>query len=141
MINTIFQGLIFLSYTSFLIYRFGVLPSISESHYRLDNTREGYLFTLFCWALSVLMIFQTNETSILFKWSGVHTGLIHYAGAVLGIGGALIGLCVEYNNIIPLCAFVSTALLLSVLEVRNVIWWVEIVAFLCIISGLLYRFV
>lgn len=156
MIITIIQGIIFLSYIFFLVYRFGVLPSISESHYRLNDLRKSYLFTLFCWALSVLMIFQTNETSPLFfisatglafvgsasefKWTGAFTNIVHYGGALLGIGGALMGLWIEYNNLIPLLAFISIGIVLSALNVRNIIWWVEIVAFVCIISGLLYRF-
>lgn len=157
LILTIVQGAVFLSYVLYLTYRFGVLPSISESHYRLSEIRKGYLFTLFCWVLSITMIFQTNETSPLFflsatglafvgaasmfKWDGAQTAFVHYIGASLGIAGALIGLMYEYSNPHPVAIFILSTLILKLFSIRNAIWWVEIIAFLCIISGLLYRFV
>lgn len=157
MIITSIQALVFVSYIGYIIYRFGVLPSISESWYKLETLRIGPLFTLFCWTLSSLMLFQTNETTgwffasgaglafvgaaTMFKWSGAHTDKVHGLGAVFGIAGALIGLGVEYNNWMPTGVFVAIGAILSAFKVKNTIWWVEIVAFLCVISGLFYRFV
>lgn len=157
MITTLLQALVFVSYIGFIVYRFGVLPSISESWYRLEPLRKSFLFTLFCWSLSTLMLFQTNETSAwffasgaglafvgaatMFKWAGAYTDKIHSLGALIGIQSALIGLGVEYNNWIPTAVFTAIAVIISAFKVKNKVWWTEIVAFVCIISGLLYRFV
>lgn len=157
MIITSLQALVFLFYIGFIVYRFGVLPSISESWYKLEPFRMGFLFTLFCWSLSMLMLFQTNETTGLFFASGTGLGFVgaatmfkstaaltdkvHGAGAVVGILSALLGLGVEYNNWIPMAVFVGIGATLSAFNVKNKIWWIEIVAFLCVISGLFYRFV
>ena len=157
MIITLLQALVFVSYIGYIIYRFGVLPSISESWYKLEPLRTSFLFTLFCWALSSLMLFQTNETTAwffasgaglafvgtatMFKWSGAYTDKIHGLGAVVGISSALIGLGVEYNNWIPTAVFVAIGASLSAFKAKNTIWWIEIAAFCCVISGLLYRFV
>jgi multidrug transporter EmrE-like cation transporter len=157
MIITLLQALVFISYIGYITYRFGVLPSISESWYKLEPLRTSFLFTLFCWSLSTLMLFQTNETTAwffasgaglafvgaatMFKWSGAYTDKIHGAGAAVGITCALVGLGVEYNNWIPTAVFVALATLFSAFKVNNKIWWTEIVAFICVISGLLYRFV
>lgn len=157
MIITLLQAFIFLSYIGFVVYRFGVLPSISESWHRLEPLRKSYLFTLFCWSLSILMLFQTNETTAwffasgaglalvgaatMFKSGGVYTDKVHYAGAVIGIQSTLIGLGVEYDNWIPMVVFIGISVTLGAFKIQNKIWWTEIVAFICIISGLLYRFV
>ena len=103
------------------------------------------------------MLFQTNETTAwffasgtglavvgaatMFKWTGVYTDKIHYFGAFTGIVCALIGIGVEYNNWIPTAVFVAIGVTLSTFKVKNRIWWTEIAAFVCIISGLFYRFV
>lgn len=157
MIITLLQALVFLLYIGFIVYRFGVLPSISESWYRLQPFRISFLFTLFCWSLSTLMLFQTNETTgwffasgvglafvgtaTMFKWSGAYTDKLHGLGAVVGILCALVGLGVEYNNWIPTAAFVAIAAILSAFKVENKVWWIEIAAFCSVIAGLFYRFV
>lgn len=157
MIITLLQAFVFLSYIGFIVYRFGVLPSISESWYRLEPLRKSYLFTLFCWSLSTLMLFQTNETTAwffasgaglafvgaatMFKWTGAYTDKIHGLGAVVGIVCALVGLGVEYNNWMPTALFVAVGTTISAFKLQNRIWWIEIAAFVSVISGLLYRFV
>lgn len=157
MIITLLQALIFVLYIGYIIYRFGVLPSISESWYRLEPLRKSFLFTLFCYSLSMLMLFQTNETTAwffasgaglafvgtatMFKWSGAYTDKIHGLGAIVGITSALVGLGVEYNNWIPTAVFIAIGAILSAFKVKNTIWWTEVAAFCCVISGLFYRFV
>jgi hypothetical protein len=157
MIITLLQAFVFASYVTYIIYRFGVLPSISDSWYKLEPLRTSFLFTLFCWSLSTLMLFQTNETTAwffasgaglafvgaatMFKWSGAYTDKVHFLGAATGIACALVGLGVEYNNWIPTAIFIIIAATLSAFKVKNTIWWTEVAAFCCIISGLFYRFV
>ena len=157
MITTLLLAFIFVSYIGFIVYRFGVLPSISESYYKLQPLRTSFLFTLFCWSLSTLMLFQTNETTAwffasgvglafvgaatMFRWAGAHTRKLHDLGAGIGITCAFIGLGVEYSNWIPMAVFIAVGTILSSFKVQNRIWWIEITAFCCVISGLLYRFV
>lgn len=157
MITTLLLAFIFVYYIGFIVYRFGVLPSISESYYKLQPLRTSFLFTLFCWSLSTLMLFQTNETTAwffasgaglafvgvatMFKWAGLYINKIYDIGAGVGITCALVGLGVEYNNWISTAVFVGIGVTLSSFKVKNRIWWIEITAFCCVISGLLYRFV
>ena len=157
MITTLLQAFVFISYIVLITYRFGVLPSISESWYKLQLLRSSYQFTLFCWSLSILMLFQTNETTAwffasgtglaivgsatMFKWKGILTEKIHYLGSFIAIASALIGLGVEYNNWIPTAVFIAIGVTLNAFKIKNRIWWTEITAFMCIILGLLFRFV
>lgn len=155
MILTISQFLIFVTYVAYIIYRFGILPSISESHYKLNTVRQGYFFTIFCWLLATTMVFQSNESTPLyffsgmglafvgaatqFKWTGANTHIVHYVGAVLGIGCACMGLYFESGLWQPTAMVLLTTLYFSITKTNNGIFWVEIVSFLAIITGLFVR--
>lgn len=152
---TLLQAAIFITYISFIISKFGVLPSISESFYRLNENRLGLLFTLFCWTLAVPMMFQSNETTLLFffsavglglvgatpmfKWSGAMTDKIHGIGAGIGIACGLAGLYFEYRMWEPAVGFLLATILIMGLKLRDHIWWIEIMAFIAMIVGLLLR--
>jgi len=153
MITTLVQGLVFITYIVFLYaYCKKTLPSISQSYYELPNS-ISYLFTLFTWGIGIPMLFQGDwlffisgsglcfvgaATNFLSK--GAHTNIVHYVGAFLGIAGALFGLWVQYDIVFPLIVFGGgTTLLLVLKQVENKIWWIEILAFVTIINGLLWR--
>lgn len=152
---TLAQAAIFIAYISFIISKYGIQPSISESWYKLEETRSGVLFTLFCWGLAALMIFQSNETTPLFffsgvglgfvgaatmfKWSGAMTDKIHDAGAGIGIACGLAGLYFEYHMWTPALGFILATGAILLLKLKDYIWWIEIMAFLAIITGLLLR--
>ena len=152
---TLIQGIVFTTYILFIIRKFGVLPSISQSFYNLNETRLGLLFTLFCWALAIPMIFQSNETTPLFffsaaglalvgatpmfNWSGAMTDKLHGIGAGVGIAFGLAALYFEYHMWEPFVGFILATGLILGLKLKNHIWWIEIMAFLSIITGLLLR--
>lgn len=153
---TIIQGIIFITYISFLLIKFGKpLPSISDSWYQLEGLQKSF-FTWFCWSLGFFMLFQTNGTSPLFFLSGAglcfvgaatmfksddkFTPIIHFLGALICILSALIGIWIERNNYLPLILYGITSLILSSekIKLKNKIWWIEIIAFIYIIIGLLF---
>lgn len=154
---TIIQAGVFVSYVLFLVIKFGVLSSISESWYRLKDLGGVWysLFTWFCFGIGFLMLFQTNGTyPSLFFISG--TGLsavgvatmfkleksiepkIHIAGAAVCIVAALFGIGLEKNIWFPLICFTIVSLASSVLDIKNKMWWIEIIAFGFIVAGLIY---
>lgn len=155
MILTLAQFLIFVTYVAYIIYRFGILPSISESHYKLNTVRQGYFFTIFCWLLATTMVFQSDESTPLyffsgmglafvgaatqFKWTGANTHIVHYLGAVLGIGCALMGLYFESGLWQPSVIIVVFSTICAINKTKNGIFWVEIASFLAIITGLIVR--
>ncbi len=156
MILSIVQILIFISYITFILIKFGVISSISESWYKLkDLVGVWYsLFTWFCWGLGFTMFFQTDGTTPLFfiagsglcfvgvatmfKESDFWTPKIHTGGAVIGIIGSLVGMIVERGSWLPLIIFVGTSLILTLTVKKNRTWWIEILAFICIGLGLLF---
>jgi len=99
------------------------------------------------------MLFQGNELFFIsgsglcfvgaatnFLSKGAHTNVVHYVGAFLGIAGALFGLWFDYGILFPLIVFGGGTIFVLVTDkIENKIWWVEILAFVTIISGLLWR--
>lgn len=152
---TIFQALVFISYVMFILFKFGVLPSISDSWYRLKELPGVWysLFTWFTWLLGVPLMFQTNGDTALFFLAGA--GLtavgvatmfklehdiqpyIHFAGALIGILCSLVGIAIERGSWIPAIVFVVASSVIVLTKLKNRTWWIEIAAFLAIIFGLL----
>lgn len=154
---TFIQLSIFLIYVTYIVIKFGVLSSISDSWYVLEANKRnsGVLFTFFCWSLGFLMFFQTTgETGLfflsgagicftgaatMFKTTDAHTKQIHFGGAIACIIGALIGLYIEYHLLIPILLFVVGTILTYIFVKRNTIWWIEIISFASIGLGLICK--
>jgi hypothetical protein len=152
---TIAQGAVFVAYVSYIVKLFGVPPSISDSWYLLE--RKGVLFTLFCWMLGACMLYQGNDKTTLFilsgvgisfvggatmfKWSGAMTDKIHFGSATVGIVCALLGLYIEYHIKAPIYVFTVATILIVVAKVKNSVFWVEMIAFACVVTGLFLRFI
>lgn len=151
MLTTI-QALVFVSYVGYLLYKFKrPLPSISDSWYELPKNWNN-LFTLFTWSLGACMLGQGNGTTpffflsgtglffvgtaTAFKWTGAHTNVVHYAGAVVGIMSALAGLGVEYHLWFPSICWLVLVIGMKIIKIQNFTWWTEVAAFLCIVTGL-----
>jgi hypothetical protein len=154
---TIIQIVIFVSYVSFIILKFGILPSISESWYKLRELKGSWygLFTLFCFGIGITMFGQTNGVApglfflsaagfsavgvaTMFKLKDDIQPYIHFVGALCGVIGALLGIWVERCTSFPFIFFMAISLLITLTIEKNRTWWIEMYAFLCISLGLLF---
>jgi hypothetical protein len=153
-----YGGLIWMS-TSFPLYilyilwrnNWKVLHSVSDSWYVLKQheRHEEILFTIFTYFLGIGTLLQYYLNPIFFIagmgffWVGTQTQFrgesiketIHYLGAVLGIGGSLIGLGLTFSWI-PLLLMLVGGGVMKLLKINNFLWWVEILAFILVIVGL-----
>lgn len=151
MIITLVQALIFVAYVTFLMIKFkGPLKSISQSWYKLDYPVR-ILFNVFCLSLGLLMTF--HEQSILFFFSGVGlaavgiatwsksqeklTVWIHFAGAIIGMLFGLIGIGLGGGDWLPLSIWALGSIFMLLFKIKNNFWWIEVLAFVTIIIGLL----
>lgn len=151
---TTIQTTVFLSYLALLFISFRrPLPSISESWYSLGGRR--HLFMLFCIAIGMMMIFQTDGTTGWYFLSGVglcftgaaaefksnaaYTKAVHNTGAVAFILGALLGLYFESSLLWPLISVVLGVLIMGILKIRFLVFWAEIYSALLIMAGLYSR--
>lgn len=153
---TIFQALVFVSYVMFILIKFGTLPSISDSWYKLKDLGGVWysLFTWFTWLLGIPLLFQTNGDTALFFLAGAGLSfvgvatmfklkesiepMIHFGGALTAILGSLAGLGIERGAWLPTFAFVIVSAGIILTKLKNRTWWIEIAAFLAIIFGLIF---
>jgi len=149
MTQTIIQSATFIVYVAFIIYRFGVLPSISESWYMLPR-KFNFLFTLFTWGIGIPMLFYGNPFLFIsgaaltfvgvatqFKTTQAFTKQVHYIGALIGVSVPLFYFGFSLNNWIPLNMQIVGIMIIALTTTPNKIWWVEIVAFVCVLFGLI----
>ena len=147
----IIQFVIFTSYILYVYYRFGVLNSISESWYKLQTIKQSYLFTLFCFGIGFLMLFNGSDQSpfyflsgaglgftgaaAAFKSKGAYTDIIHMVGAAFAILFGSIGLWYEFGIYIPFVIILLTGILTYLIKIKNSTWWFEIISFAILIIG------
>lgn len=142
---------VFLSYVSFIWIRYGVQKSISDSYYRLRPEKLGFIFTLFImgfaypaavvaanvWITPAAFLIIVVGIARAFKDSKLlHT--LHMIGAYGGVGLSMVGIWVYYHMWYVTIIFIIISGILFILNVKNKIWWVEILAFIiiCIVLGL-----
>ena len=153
-----FGGLIWMTisfplYVTYILWRnnWKVLHSVSDSWYILKQheRNEEILFTIFTYFLGIGTLLQYYIHPLFFFagmgffWVGTQTQFrgisiketIHYLGAVLGIGGSLIGLGLTFSWI-PLLLMLIGGGIMKLLKINNFLWWVEILAFILVIVGL-----
>gem|GEM_PF-4301487 len=147
---TIAQLTIFIVYIIVTYRLFGIPDSISSTAYHFGEDRK-YYFMLMCWALAFLNLFQGMEgwgflTSAGLLFTGVtmeyrenlaHSKILHGVAAGIAISSALIGLGLLYDVWLPLVLFLSLSIILFNKE--NAIWWIEIIAFLLILTGYILK--
>lgn len=148
--TTIIQIITFLTYIGFIVYKYGILESISASWYALPKQWKP-LFWLFTVILGMCMLPLADYHSLFFL-SGAGlifvgtaaafedqkmTNRVHYSGAVAGIGGAIGALFILLGTLVPI--YITLLFLVGslLLQRTHIIWWVEIGAFIGIVWGLI----
>lgn len=147
------QILLFILYIGYITRKFGVLYSISDSFYQFGRFRSPW-FTLFSFALGFTTVGYTVFTeNVLFFLSGAGfvflgaaasfrewnvTRYVHYVGALVGVFLFLIAIGVEFGIWGSLVGFIYLTLVVLMTDSSNKIWWIEIIAFLMIISGMYF---
>lgn len=140
------QLIVFSTYIIYIATRFGILESISDSTYYLRGQEKWY-FLIFLWSLGVLNLFQGLELYGFLSTAGLFfTGItikhksfraftrsVHILGAVSAISLAMIGLALIHNMWWIFIPTIMSALVL--IRDKNIIWWIEVVAFISIIIG------
>jgi hypothetical protein len=141
-----FQIVVFIAYIKSIVWRYGVLPSISDSWYALPS-KWNFLFTLFLWSLGVSMCLYGTPWYI---YGGVClcfcgaaarfkdriTKTVHFVGAVGGIILPLSALLLQ-GVVFPLCVVLMSTVIIKDFRIPNGTWWIEIIAFFSIILGLI----
>lgn len=148
MVLVIISFIIFAAYLAAMIKMFGLPASISDTYYLLERKRKGagWLFTAMCWGvvgtLLPAWLDMTPETyqftaflaaaGLLFVGAAPQfklslTGPVHYAGAGLCCGGAVLWCLLSGYWFIPLNAFLIFGWV--ALRYGKPMFWIEMAAF------------
>ena len=151
-----------LSLSAFLIYMisikniFGILPSISDSYYKLKEYNFSSVFTIFCWVVSIpLMIYWIDYSST--DWNfipfivcaslafvGASPAFkdlemerkIHSISAIVCAVGAYVW-SILFGSVFLSVNFILLSGILYFLIKNNKIYWLELMAFINIYLQLL----
>jgi hypothetical protein len=141
---------VFISYVLFIMVKYGVQKSISESYYALPPKLRP-LFTFFCWGFafpaiivgdSVLMFFAGTGIAFVGAACNMHEEFVrkvHVTAAILGITCAELAIIFDYNMWWLTAAFVVASIILLIFNKKHYIWWIEILAFLTISIALGFK--
>ena len=131
---------IFISYILFIVIKFGVQKSISDSYYRL-SVKARPIFTFFLWGVAIGAILLGDSILMFLAGSGVAfvgaaaafrkkiTKVVHVIGAVSGILFSQLSIIIDYQMWWITFIFVSLAWVIYSNRFKNMIWWIEILAF------------
>lgn len=147
------QLLSFSLYVGYIVFNWGILKSISDSYYYLTKSKQVY-FLLFCWGIGIPFMLYSNPLFLFAGFGFIVTGIasdykiyesgfnkltwwVHHIAAISGILFSYIGIWVVYNGYIYILLFFVSLLVLFRFKVKNIIWWIEIFAFIFILIGLI----
>lgn len=142
MIITTAQLLVIVAYVGYIYKKYGVLTSISASSYM---TRYWFYLWLLVlgglnlaqgmggWGFGTTAGLAFAGITIDHESSGAHQDKVHYAGTVLAIISAFVGLIVLHGMWLPTVILLGGVALLY--KDKNFIWKIELVAFTLIITS------
>lgn len=142
-------------YLGFVVINYGWLKSISDSYYHIKHKD---LFTFVLWSFAVLMLFGVNDiiTTPIFPLAcfgivivGAYSQFkgskfiktMHFIGAYMGIGLAIIGLWVEFGYWWLTLIYLPLYVIAKYVIKKNNFYWIEVFAIYLIgISLLIIRY-
>jgi len=142
----------FFAYCYLIARYFGVQVSISQTYYTLNDHKNGlgafFVIWLWVWLIALataspnywyniaigIELFVGAYPAIQHKPTSTLHIIASYAGIVFGLVGASVYLGLWWYAL-PVIALAALA---KYLKMPNYIWWVEVLAFLSIISPLLF---
>lgn len=139
--------IIFVGYNGFITIKYGVLPSISDSFYKLPE-KYNFLFTLALWGFA-LPISISATTPLMFFAGGFicfvgaashfkekFEGKYHYAFALIGVILGTLSLFFEFRTPLTAIAIVLLTAFYNIIDLKNKTLWTEYTAFFMILLSL-----
>jgi len=130
------------------MFNYGVLKSISDSWYVLPPNKQ-ILFPLFVWGISIPLVFYQNEYLVysfigllftgaapMYRLKYSYTNIVHIFGAIFGTLFSFIGVYDISGNYSIFVLFLILIVLLKIFKIKNFIWWLEYIAFICVMISI-----
>jgi len=135
---------VFISYVSFIRFKYGVQKSISASFYKLP-IKQGFLFTLFCWGFAIPAIIIGSNGLMFLAGTGIAfvgaaaafkqrlTSTVHFLSAGIAITASQLAIIIIYHKPEITGIFLILSLMALLFNKENYIWFAEIFAFISIV--------
>lgn len=146
--------ILFYGYLAIIALFFGWLPSISQSFYELKKHRLGFVFTIFMFSLSMLIILAAAKPIMTaagllivlvgafpyFDKKGPGTKhnqkTAHYLVALGGMLLGMVSLWVEFGQWEVVVISICIAIVLKLIKINNLFYWLELLAMNAIFVGM-----
>ena len=142
-----YMFVVFVSYLTYVVSKFGVLPSISDSYYLMKSKIP---FTLFIWSIAIPTILVGDTALMFFAGSFLafvgaapafreeQEGIVHVVGAIGGITLGVVSMWVDFHLWYLSILLISFAVLAQIFKkkFKNHTWWVEIASFTILFIGM-----
>ncbi len=152
-------GVTFISYLVYIAIKYGILPSMSASYYALRDAGNKWMFIIFMYYLAISLLLVASLNPHLHAWTFFVAGSaaafvgiaaryrdkmderIHVGAAYSLIIFNLLGIGLVFSNFWPTYIFIVLGLVMAIFKekIKNFGYWIEVLAFACIIWGLFQR--
>jgi hypothetical protein len=141
-----------LTYLTVVVIKFGIQPSISESYYRWHRN-VNIIFTLALWAFAMPIILVSTSGFLFFAGSFIcvvgtaqnfknpFEGKAHAVSAIVGISLGMASLIIDYHNWVAPIIFATFSIFAYLVKIKNLTWWVEVAALICIETSLFKHYI
>jgi len=131
---------VFISYVLYIMIKYGIQKSISESYYVLPK-KENFLFVLFCWLFAFPAMLLGNSYWMLFAGGGIvfvganaamhvqPTRTIHVVAAVSAMILACLAMIFQYHMWYMVAGIAGLIPIAYLLDKKHIMWWIEIMIF------------
>ena len=150
---------IFMAYTISVFAMFGVLPSLSESHYRWKekDKRLSFVFPSFIFIMSILLVpywfdHSSENTLFLILFASFSFLLVaaaplfkgyqrktHFTGAIMCAAATLLWMILNGHSNIPLWWLCAAIVAICIFGRRTWLLWLEIAAFVSLFNTHIYK--
>lgn len=153
-IAVVIMLVVFLTWLIYIIVRFGIPSSISDSFYMMEEKKKnsGWWFMGFCLGMAAPIVLFIEINGMFFlpiagigflgaapQYRRKMTSTIHVAGASIGIVGMLIVIGIVFNNWWCIGASLLAVGLLRLFKAPNITTWEETSAIVAIAVGLFIK--
>jgi len=145
------SAVIFVSYITFIVAKYGVQPSISASYYCLPRN-FNFVFTLFIGGFIFPILFVATTGLLIFAGAFIMVigaaqdflndtqRKVHYYSAAAGITLGMASMIIDYHIWIIPAASIFLSALVFFLKLKNTTWWIEHLVFIGILSSLFVHY-
>ena len=144
------SAIILLGYLYYIVLRYGVQRSISQTYYTIG---KKWWFTLILWGMAIPIIIVGLEVldgsplmfcagvsicfvgaAPLFKVKKALETKVHLAGSYMGVGLGTLSVIIDFGYWKLGLGYLLFVVLSMIFKYKNFVWWIEVAAYLMLLG-------